>query len=151
MVVPGEAGKMESDFGQNAENGQTTMTPDHELVEGVSPSMRSLVSVMLEVAKSEVPVLLLAEKGAGKKATARRIHELSQRAGQRFRLVSCTAVEAGKFEDSGGKDIFGRRRYGFSGRAVRIECPGSSAIAPGLDREEREQQRSAARRPAHLW
>jgi len=73
---------MESDFGQNAENGQTTMTPDHELVEGVSPSMRSLVSVMLEVAKSEVPVLLLAEKGAGKKATARRIHELSQRAGQ---------------------------------------------------------------------
>jgi DNA-binding NtrC family response regulator len=105
MVVPGEeAGKMESDFRQSAENGQTAMSPGHEFVEGISPSMRSLVSVMLEVAKSEVPVLLLAEKGAGKKETARRIHELSQRAGQWLRLVSCTA-EAGKFEDSGGKDI----------------------------------------------
>jgi two-component system response regulator AtoC len=95
---------MASDFHQGTENGQTAMTPDHEFVEGINPSMRSLVSVMLEVAKSEVPVLLLAEKGAGKKATARRIHELSQRAGQWFRLVSCTTVEAGQFEDSGGKD-----------------------------------------------
>src|ERR1022692_856085 len=77
---------MESDFRQGAENRQSAMAPDYEFVEGVSPSMRSLVSVMLEVAQSEVPVLLLAEKGAGKKATARRIHELSQRAGQWFRI-----------------------------------------------------------------
>ena len=41
--------------------------------------MRSVEAVMREVAQSEVPVLLLAENGAGKKATARRIHELSRR------------------------------------------------------------------------
>ena len=80
------------------------MIPGHEFVEGVSPSMRSLVAVMLEVAQSEVPVLLLAEKGAGKKATARRIHELSQRAGQWFRPFSCGTIGSGQFEGSAGQD-----------------------------------------------
>jgi two-component system, NtrC family, response regulator AtoC len=87
------------------ENLQTAMTSDHEFVEGISPSMLGLVSVMLEVAQSEVPVLLLAEKGAGKRATARRIHELSPRAGQCFSLVSCSAGESGKIEDSTGPSL----------------------------------------------
>jgi two-component system response regulator AtoC len=139
---------MESDFGQNAENGQTTMTPDHELVEGISPSMRSLVSVMLEVAKSEVPVLLLAEKGAGKKATARRIHELSQRAGQRFRLVSCTAVEAGKFEDSGGKDILAGGGTVFLEELSELNAQGQARLLQALT--GRSANSSGAQRAARL-
>lgn len=51
--------------------------------------MRALEAFTSELAQSEVPVLLLAEAGAGKKATARRIHELSHRAGQPFRILSC--------------------------------------------------------------
>jgi DNA-binding NtrC family response regulator len=39
-------------------------------------------AIMLEVAQSEVPVLLLAEQGDGKQATARRIHDLARRRGQ---------------------------------------------------------------------
>jgi two-component system response regulator AtoC len=97
---------MESDFRQSAENLQTIRTPDPEFVEGISPSMRGLVSVMQEVAQSEVPVLLLAEKGAGQKATARRIHELSQRAGQPFSIVSCSSEESVKFENSCGLSSF---------------------------------------------
>jgi two-component system response regulator AtoC len=58
---------------------------------------------MQEVAQSEVPVLLLAERGAGKKATALRVHDLSQRRGQSFRVVSCATLESGKFEDSAGE------------------------------------------------
>jgi DNA-binding NtrC family response regulator len=81
---------MESDFRQSAENLQTIRSPAAAFVEGTSPSMRGLVSVMQEVAQSEVPVLLLAEKGAGQKATARRIHELSRRAGQPFMIVACS-------------------------------------------------------------
>lgn len=49
-----------------------------DFVEGICPCMRSVEAVMQEVAQSEVPVLLLAERGAGKKATARRVHELSR-------------------------------------------------------------------------
>ena len=66
-----------------------------DFVEGVSPSMRSVEAVMREVAQSEVPVLLLGENGVGKKATARRVHELSRHGRQPFHLVACATLEAG--------------------------------------------------------
>jgi DNA-binding NtrC family response regulator len=88
-------------------NVQTTMIHEPvsrlDFVEGVSPSMRSVEAVMREVAQSEVPVLLLAERGAGKKAMARRVHELSRHAKQSFRLVSCGTLESGKWADSDGQ------------------------------------------------
>jgi two-component system response regulator AtoC len=99
---------MESDLRQNVENVPFAVTQKLEFVEGVSPSMRSVEAVMLEVAQSEVPVLLLAERGAGKKATALRVHELSRRSGQTFRVVHCSALASGKFEDlAGTRDLFG--------------------------------------------
>ena len=91
---------MESHFPRRSQNIETATTRYTEFVEGLSPSMRSVEKVMLEVAQSEVPVLLLAENGAGKKATARRIHELSQRGQQLFRSFSCAALESGRFEES---------------------------------------------------
>ncbi|MFZ0759033.1 MAG: sigma 54-interacting transcriptional regulator, partial [Candidatus Sulfotelmatobacter sp.] len=71
-----------------------------DFMEGASPSMRSVEAVMREVARSEVPVLLLAERGAGKKATARRVHELSRRRGRSFCVVSCATLEGGRFGDA---------------------------------------------------
>ncbi len=108
---------MESDVRQVLKNGQIAMIHEPvgmDFVEGVSPSMRSVEAVMLEVAQSEVPVLLLAEPGAGKKATARRVHELSRRAGQPFRVVSCAAFmssikaagSAGQGSVLGGGTVF---------------------------------------------
>ena len=76
---------MEPDFLPSSASTNTLLSSRDEFVEGVSPSMRSVEAVMLEVAQSEVPVLLLAERGAGKKATALRVHELSRRRGQTFR------------------------------------------------------------------
>jgi two-component system, NtrC family, response regulator AtoC len=93
---------MESEVRQGVENVQTAMIHEPmrmEFVEGVSPGMRSVEAVMREVAQSEVPVLLLAERGAGKKATARRVHDLSRRGGQSFRVVSCATLEAKQFVD----------------------------------------------------
>ena len=67
-------------------NGVASSLPAAEaFVEGLSPSMRAVGAVIRELAQSEVPVLLLAEKGAGKHATARWIHEMSGRSGQPFR------------------------------------------------------------------
>jgi two-component system response regulator AtoC len=48
--------------------------------------------VIRELAQSEVPVLLLAEPGAGKHATAQRIHQMSQRSAQPFRWFPCSNV-----------------------------------------------------------
>ena len=62
-------------------------------VEGLSPSMRAVGAVIRELAQSEVPVLLLAEKGAGKHATARWIHEMSRRSAQPFRGLVCSALK----------------------------------------------------------
>jgi len=63
-------------------------------VEGISASMRPVEAVIRELSQSDVPVLLLAEPGAGKHATARRIHELSQRSTQPFRCLQCSSLKA---------------------------------------------------------
>jgi two-component system, NtrC family, response regulator AtoC len=73
-----------------------------DFVEGVSPSMRSVEAVIREVAQSEVPVLLLAERGSGKKATARRIHDLSRHGGRSFQVVPCSTLEKDKLADWAG-------------------------------------------------
>jgi two-component system response regulator AtoC len=73
-----------------------------EFVEGVSPSMRGVEAVMREVAQSEVPVLLLAERGAGKKATARRVHELSRHGKRTFRVIACGGLQPGELGGAEG-------------------------------------------------
>ena len=62
-------------------------------VEGVSASMRPVEAVIRELAQSDVPVLVLAEPGAGKHATALRIHEMSRRSAQPFRWFQCLGLE----------------------------------------------------------
>jgi len=93
---------MESGVRQSVKNVQAAVhrPVGMDFVEGVSHSMRSVEAVMREVAQSEVPVLLLAERGAGKKATARRVHELSRHGRQAFRVVSCATLEPEKFAGS---------------------------------------------------
>ena len=77
-------------------NGVASSLPAAEaFVEGLSPSMRAVGAVIRELAQSEVPVLLLAEKGAGKHATARWIHEMSRRSSQPFRGLVCSTLKAG--------------------------------------------------------
>lgn len=62
-------------------------------VESVSASMRPVERVISELSQSDVPVLLLAEAGAGKHATARRIHEMSRRNGQPFSALQCSTLK----------------------------------------------------------
>ena len=61
-------------------------------VEGVSASMRPVEAVIRELAQRDVPVLVLAEPGAGKHATALRIHQMSQRSQQPFRWFQCLGL-----------------------------------------------------------
>jgi two-component system response regulator AtoC len=87
--------------------------PDHAepalaFVEGVSPGMRALEVVLGELAQSVVPVLLLAEAGAGKRTIARRIHETSGRRGEEFRIVPCAELKPADFEGTGTEVQWGR-------------------------------------------
>jgi two-component system response regulator AtoC len=105
-----------------------------EFVEGVSPSTRSVEAVMREVAQSEVPVLLLAERGAGKKATARRVHELSRRGGQSFRMISCATLETGKLGDADGQTGFPGAGTVFLEEVAELKAEGQAWLLQALTR-----------------
>jgi two-component system response regulator AtoC len=76
-------------------------TADTRFLEGMSPSMKAVEVVIRELVQSEVPVLLLAEAGAGKRTIARRIHETSDRSGEEFRIFACASLTAKAFDGQG--------------------------------------------------
>ena len=59
---------------------------------GNSPKMKVVLSSMRKVAASDIPVLLLGEKGTGKRLIARTIHQLSSRVEDPFILVNCDSI-----------------------------------------------------------
>ena len=94
---------MESHLRRGMDNGHSAAIRELmrlDFVEGVSPSMRSVEAVIRKVAQSEVPVLLLAEPGVGKRTTARRVHDLSRRGRQPFRAISCARFGSDKSADA---------------------------------------------------
>jgi two-component system, NtrC family, response regulator AtoC len=62
-------------------------------VHGHSPAVQSLNSAIEEIARSNVPVLLMGESGTGKEVYGRMIHRLSKHAHMPLKKVSCRAVE----------------------------------------------------------
>ena len=77
-------------------------------VEGVGPTMRAVEEIIRELAQSDVPVLVLAERGAGKHATAQRIHEMSRRKARPFLALNCgTLTPEDLTMSTGNGDIWG--------------------------------------------
>lgn len=62
------------------------------LFEAVSPSMKAVEAVVRELAHSSVPVLLLGERGTGKRTIAQRIHRVSDRPQRAFLDLTCAVV-----------------------------------------------------------
>jgi two-component system response regulator AtoC len=67
---------------------------------GGCPSMRSVEQVMRELALGDAPVLIRAERGAGKRTAAQRIHEMSSRSEQPFVTVDCAALTVASLSQS---------------------------------------------------
>ena len=83
-----------------------SLPPEHGapfFVEGLGPTMRAVDEVIRELAQSDVPVLILAERGAGKHAAARRIHEMSRRKSRTFRALACSTLMPEDLIASNGK------------------------------------------------
>jgi two-component system, NtrC family, response regulator AtoC len=100
---------MEQQFSEKSELQELTPSPERfeeTFLEGISPSMRAVEVVIRELAQSEVPVLVLAEVGAGKRTIARRIHETSGRSAQPFRIVRCAALTCESFQGNGSSALF---------------------------------------------
>ena len=64
---------------------------------GSSPNMQAVEELVRELAQSGVPVLLLAERGAGKKTVARKLHEATHsRAAGIFTAAFCAELSASR-------------------------------------------------------
>jgi two-component system response regulator AtoC len=67
--------------------------PDLRFLEAVSPSMRAVEAVIRELGHSNVPVLLIGERGTGKQTIAQRIHRNSGRTREQFHVLSCQGLD----------------------------------------------------------
>jgi len=67
--------------------------PAATLVAGLGPVMHRLQDMVHEIARTDIPVLLVGESGTGKDAFARRIHQLSRRNGFPFQKCNCTSID----------------------------------------------------------
>ncbi|MBZ5718782.1 MAG: sigma 54-interacting transcriptional regulator [Acidobacteriia bacterium] len=75
-------------------------------LEGMSPSVKAVEAVIGELAQREIPVLLLAEAGAGKRTVARRIHEASARSNEEFGIARCSSLTPDVFDATGPDSLF---------------------------------------------
>lgn len=66
-------------------------------VRGRSSAIRSLNSMVEEIARTNIPVLLMGESGTGKEVYGRMIHRLSKQAHLPLKKISCRAVQHGEF------------------------------------------------------
>ena len=91
---------MKNDFASKNGNAVKIPTPEAEVFVGaISPSMRAVEMVIHELAHSHFPVLLLGEAGAGKHTIARRIHENSREASEKFRVLKCSDLTGKNFQE----------------------------------------------------
>lgn len=96
--------------------GQVEELSDDVYFVASSPAMRKIRAHVAQVAKVNVPVLMLGESGTGKEVVARLIHKLSPRAHRSFLKVNCAALPADLLES----ELFGYEPGAFTG-AVRAK------------------------------
>ncbi|GJQ61601.1 MAG: sigma-54-dependent Fis family transcriptional regulator [Melioribacteraceae bacterium] len=78
---------------------------------GKSKEIRDLIDIVLQVAQSDISVLIQGESGTGKEVFARAIHEASRRANNKLVSVNCGAIPEGILES----ELFGHEKGAFTG------------------------------------
>ncbi|MFN1834454.1 sigma-54 interaction domain-containing protein [Balneola sp. MJW-20] len=78
---------------------------------GNSPAMKQVVDKIMQVARTDITVLLQGESGVGKDVTARAIHGASNRKHHNLVIVNCGAIPEGIIES----ELFGHEKGAFTG------------------------------------
>jgi DNA-binding NtrC family response regulator len=74
-------------------NGNTTDTlSELAFVSSISPEMQAIERTMIDMAATDVPVLITGESGTGKGAMALRMHQLSRHRDEPFIKINCSAL-----------------------------------------------------------
>jgi DNA-binding NtrC family response regulator len=80
-------------------------------ITGESAAIRQVVDKIMQVAGTDISVLLQGESGVGKDVTARAIHALSKRKRNDLVIVNCGAIPEGIIES----ELFGHEKGSFTG------------------------------------
>jgi PAS domain S-box-containing protein len=86
-----------------------------EEIVGSSPALKTVLSSIVKVAPTNSTVLIMGETGTGKELIARAIHKGSQRAGQAFVSVNCSAIPPSLI----ASELFGHEKGAFTGALQR--------------------------------
>jgi len=76
-----------------------------------SKEVKDLIDISMQVARSDISVLIFGESGVGKEVFARAIHGYSNRANEKLVSVNCGAIPEGILES----ELFGHRKGSFTG------------------------------------
>lgn len=78
---------------------------------GKSKELRDLVDIILQVAPSDITILIYGESGVGKEVFARAIHKVSRRSGKEMLSLNCGAIPESLLES----ELFGHTKGSFTG------------------------------------
>lgn len=78
---------------------------------GKSKEINDLVDIIMQVAKSDISVLIYGESGVGKEVFAKAIHDFSDRSNKAMVSVNCGAIPEGIIES----ELFGHKKGSFTG------------------------------------
>lgn len=78
---------------------------------GSSPAIAQIKSTIVQVAKTDVTVMIAGETGTGKEVTAQSIHAHSDRADGPFVVVDCGSIRESMIES----ELFGHKKGAFTG------------------------------------